>query len=183
LNQIPCSWLSPKLESRTLLEKGGNGVYAIHPIRKGELLAMFGGVVLTSEQLKTVNDTVRSLSIQVEEDLYLVTRVLGAGDHFNHSCEPNAGLNGQIAVVAMRDIELGEEVTFDYATCDSSDYDEFICACGAVNCRGQVTGDDWKMPELWEKYDGYFSPYLAHKIEVLKRSQSKAFADIKRRYI
>jgi SET domain-containing protein len=171
LEQIPCSWLSPKLESRTNLEKGGNGVYAIEPITKGDLLAMFGGVVLTGEQLKTVTDTFRSLSIQVEEDLYLVTRVAGAGDHFNHSCEPNAGLNGQIGIVAMRDIAIGEEVSFDYATCDSSDYDEFSCACGAKNCRGQVTGKDWMRSELWEKYEGYFSPYLAVKIDELKRDR------------
>jgi uncharacterized protein len=166
------------------MEKGGNGVYALQAIKKGELLGMFGGVILTGTELKTVSDTIRSLSIQVEDNLYLVTRVLGAGDHFNHSCEPNAGLNGQIALVAMRDIAPDEEVTFDYATCDSSDYDEFACACGAVNCRRQVTGNDWKLPELWEKYDGYFSPYLAHKIEALKSAQKvTSFADIKRRYI
>jgi SET domain-containing protein len=171
LEQIPCSWLSPKLESRTNLEKGGNGVYAVEPISKGDVLAMFGGVVLTGEQLKTVTETERSLSIQVEDDLYLVTRVAGPGDHFNHSCDPNSGLNGQIAIVAMRDIAVGEEVTFDYATCDSSDYDEFRCACGADTCRGQVTGKDWKQPELWEKYEGYFSPYLARKIDDLKRAK------------
>jgi uncharacterized protein len=183
LEEIPCSWLSPKLESRTNLKKGGNGVYAIEAVKKGDLLAMFGGTVMTREQLETVSETLRSLSIQVEDNLFLVSVVVGPGDHINHSCEPNAGLNGQIGLVAMRDIALGEEITFDYAMSDSVDYDEFDCACGAETCRGLVTGSDWKQPELWEKYAGYFSPYLERKVEGMRASASKDFADMKRHKI
>ena len=47
-------------------------------------------------------------------------------------------------------------------------YDEFDCYCGSENCRGRVKGTDWMRPELWEKYDGYFMPYLARRIEKLK---------------
>ena len=68
----------------------------------------------------------------------------------------------------MRDIKAGEELNFDYAMCDGSAYDEFDCYCGAEHCRGRVTGDDWRNPELWEKYDGFFSPYLALRIERVK---------------
>jgi hypothetical protein len=32
-----------------------------------------------------------------------------------------------------------------------------------------VTGEDWKRPELWARYDGYFSAYLQKRIEALKR--------------
>jgi len=41
-----------------------------------------------------------------------------AGDLVNHSCDPNCGLVGAVLVVAMRDIEPGEEITFDYAMSD-----------------------------------------------------------------
>ena len=68
----------------------------------------------------------------------------------------------------MRDIKTGEEITFDYAMCDGSIYDEFTCYCGSEHCRGSVRGNDWMRPELWEKYDGYFMPYLARRIEALK---------------
>ena len=183
MEQLPCSWLSPKLESRTNLEKGGNGVYALEPLQKGELAAMFGGTVVTTEQLETLSETLVSLSIQVEDNLFLVSTIIGPGDHINHSCEPNVGLEGQIGLVAMRDIAIGEELTFDYAMSDSAPYDEFPCACGAENCRGQVTGSDWKIPELWEKYEGYFSPYLERKIAELRSSNGKDFADMKRHKI
>jgi hypothetical protein len=77
-------------------------------------------------------------------------------------------LNGQITLIALRDIAVGEEVCFDYATCDGSPYDEFECECGAPSCRKHITGRDWRRPELWERYCGYFSPYLQRRIERLK---------------
>ena len=46
-------------------------------------------------------------------------------DWVNHSCEPNCGLSGQIALVALRRLEPGEEVCFDYAMSDGSPYDQF----------------------------------------------------------
>src|SRR5690606_9658233 len=112
LNNLPCSWLSPKLESRIFPEKGGHGVFALAPIPKGMVVVMFGGTVVTSEQLETFSDELKSLSIQIEDDLFLVSTVIGAGDHVNHSCNPNVGLDGQIGLIAMRDIEIGEEITF-----------------------------------------------------------------------
>ena len=180
IHSLQNSWLSPKLESRANPEKGGHGVYAVQPVKAGDLLAMFGGTVVNGDGLQALPDELQSLSIQVEEDLFLVSTIPGSGDYFNHSCEPNAGLQGQIGLVAMRDIEPDEEVTFDYATCDSVPYDEFECQCGAENCRGQVTADDWRSPALWEKYEGHFSPYLQRKIDVLRmQSDGKVHADMK----
>jgi hypothetical protein len=70
-------------------------------------------------------------------------------------------------LVAMRDIEPGEELTFDYAMCDASDYDEFACLCGTRSCRGIVTGADWRDPVLQAKYMGFHSPYLMKRIAAL----------------
>ena len=85
----------------------------------------------------------------------------------NHSCEPNCGLVGQTLLVAMRDIAPGEEMCFDYAMCDASDYDEFRCLCEAPTCREVVTGSDWRDPDLRTKYHGWFSPYIARRIAAL----------------
>ena len=89
----------------------------------------------------------------------------GAADWVNHSCDPNAGLVGQIVLVALRDIKVGEEICFDYATSDGSPYDEFECGCGSRLCRHHVTGDDWKLPELQKRYEGHFSPYIQRRID------------------
>jgi SET domain-containing protein len=170
LNQPTC-YLAPKCEARTIGHMQ-YGVFARAAIQKGERIAVWGGEVVTRENFDRLPDRLRRLSVQVEEDLFLVALNEGPADYINHSCNPNAGMNGQIVVVAMRDIAVGEQICFDYAMTDGSDYDEFECHCGAPNCRQQVTGRDWRNPELWEPYAGYFSPYLARRIEKLRRGES-----------
>ena len=163
------SHLNPKCSSGAFEEKGGCGVFAREPIKKGELLALFGGRIAARDELDPNMPHFTQRVLQIEDDYYLITPdPLEPSDCFNHSCEPNAGFTGQVGVVAMRDIKAGEEVNFDYAMCDGSIYDEFECHCGTVNCRGQVKGSDWTRPDLWEKYDGYYMPYLARRIEKLK---------------
>ena len=165
-------YVSPKLEVRQLPHKGGHGIFALEPIQAGELLVLWGGVVTPANEFFQLPAEVRRYSIQIEEELFLVPEWPPEPASFiNHSCDPNAGLSGQIALVAMRDIAAGEEICFDYAMSDGSPYDEFECHCGASTCRGRVTGDDWRRPELWERYAGYFSPYLQRRIERLRRQQ------------
>jgi hypothetical protein len=160
------SYISPKLEARPLPEKGFYGVFAREPVAAGELLAMWSGVIYRYDELETLEPIVVSRSVQVEDEMFLIPIKHGEpGDFFNHSCNPNAGLNGQIGVVAMRDIAAGEEVCYDYAMSDGSPYDEFDCHCGEPMCRHRVTGDDWRLPDLQARYNGYFSPYLQRRIE------------------
>ncbi len=165
------SYISPKLEVRPCHEKGHLGVFAVKPIAAGELLMLWSGIIVNAQQVEEYSkqsDLVHP--VQVEEDLYLFSAMPDdPTDYINHSCDANAGMSGQIGVVAMRDIAAGEEVCYDYAMTDGSPYDEFDCNCGAHNCRHRVTGDDWKLPELWERYEGYFSPYLQRRINALKR--------------
>ncbi|MBI3160624.1 MAG: SET domain-containing protein-lysine N-methyltransferase [Chloroflexi bacterium] len=162
------SYLSEKLEARENEAKGGWGLFARQPVNAGELLLYWGGTIIDYAELMTLPEDVRIHTIQVEEDLFQKPIFEDdPADMINHSCDPNAGLATAISVVAMRDIRAGEEVCFDYATCDSQPYDEFNCQCGAPNCRQRVTGDDWKKPELWARYNGYFSPYLQRRINEL----------------
>lgn len=41
---------------------------------------------------------------------------------------------------------------------------EMECSCGAPNCRKVITEHDWKLPDLQQRYRGYFSQYLQEKI-------------------
>ena len=138
MNAQPSSYLSPRLRGLPKANGNGNGIFAQESLKKGELLAVFGGSVYPWELFAALPERERSLSLQVEENLFLVPDKIGEGDYVNHSCDPNAGLSGQIALVAMRDIQPGEEVCFDYAMSDTVPYDEFDCRCGAENCRGGV---------------------------------------------
>lgn len=162
------AYLNPKLHGAPHPEKGGWGVFAHTPVEAGELLMVWGGHICSRVELEQLPDPFKIRSVQVDEDHYLVSPSTNdPADFINHSCDPNAGISGQISVVAIRDIDLGDEVCFDYAMTDSTSYDEFECQCGAANCRRQVTGDDWMLPGLQERYRGYFSTYLQKRIERL----------------
>lgn len=164
------SYLSPKCDVREASDRGGFTVVAREPIAKGELIVVWSGTLVAGAELSTLPPHVKRHSLQVEDDHYLVSLTdCEPPDYVNHSCAPNAGLSGQIGLVAMRDIRPGEEVTYDYAMSDGSSYDEFDCCCGAAECRGRVTGEDWKRSELWQRYQGYFSPYLQRRIAKLRR--------------
>jgi hypothetical protein len=168
------AFISPKLEAYPLPDKGGYGVYARESIAQGELLVVWGGVVMDWGEFQQLPAWTRHYSIQVEEDLYLVTlQPAEPADCIDHCCSPNAGMSGQIALIARRDISPGEEICYDYAMSDGSPYDEFDCQCGSPDCRGRITGEDWQRPDLQEKYEGFFSPYLQRRIDRLKAARGE----------
>ena len=157
----------------------GHGTVATELITAGEVVAAFGGRCVTRDEFDLLPASQQVRSLQIEENLYIA----GApepepADFINHSCEPNCALSGNVILIAARDIEAGEEVTYDYATTDGSDYDEFECLCGSASCRGKVSGHDWMLPELQLRYRGSFSPYLARRIAALVNvgAERRAFA-------
>ena len=161
------NWLTPKAEARPAGDKGF-GSFVVEPIASGETVAGFGGWVIDGQRLAELPTYRQHRSIQVDDDLFLVSgEDPEPGDMLNHSCEPNCGLLGSQLLIALRDIEPGEELTFDYAMCDASDYDEFRCLCGLPTCREVITGSDWRKPELQVKYAGSFSSYLMRRIAAL----------------
>ena len=141
-------------ELRPIVGKG-EGVFTTQSFRRKELVMR--GVILQSG-IKN-----HSHASQIGENEF----VLHAGlmSKVNHSCDPNCGIRvnstGAHDFVAFRDIEFGEELTFDYAM--RNDVVEIFppdCACGARNCRGRIDG--WKtLPEDTKRaYDGFVAPYL-----------------------
>ncbi len=61
----------------------------------------------------------------------------------NHSCIPNCEaelIDGQIWILALRDIPAGEEITFDYGY-DLEEYRQHPCCCGAPDCAGYIVAE------------------------------------------
>ena len=160
------NWLTPKAQMRQTPGKG-SGSFAIEKIAKGELVASFGGFVVEQQDLKDYSTDRVARSLQLDQGNYLLSgSVPESGDMINHSCEPNCGAFGTSSVIAMIDIEIGEELTFDYSMTDSSQYDEFKCFCGEESCRGKITSKDWQDPFLQSKYNNYFSSFIIKLIEL-----------------
>jgi len=164
------SWLTDAAEIRSAGAKG-RGVFARHDIAVGAVVTAFGGFVMDAEAFHSLPLLHQTHSLQISADLFLACPSSAEdADLFNHSCSPNLGISGSIMLVALRDIAAGEELTFDYAMCDADDYDEFECHCASPLCRRKVTGNDWMLPELQERYAGRFSTYLETRIAELRAS-------------
>lgn len=66
----------------------------------------------------------------------------------NHSCTPNCEaqhLDDGIFFVAIRDIEAGEEVTFNYGY-DLENFREYPCHCGSPECVGYIVAEEFHEP-------------------------------------
>lgn len=161
------TYRSPKIEIRDDA-LAGRGVVAIVDIAQDEIVAIKAGHVVTRDEIDAVTAAAGDYALQIDDDFYIAPRapdeVLDMSVMINHSCDPNVGFRGNVIYVAIRDIAAGEELFHDYAMERSDDY-SLDCRCGSALCRGKVTGDDWKLPELQQRYGDYFSIYLRRKIQ------------------
>lgn len=167
--QPVASWISPKTERGLPSNIHGRGFFAKEPIAKGEIVCIKGGHIVDRPTLIANLEVVNGSQEQITDDLYLAPLTLKEQEssmiYCNHSCEPNVGFAGQIIAVAMRDIAPGEELNVDYAMYFDDDIMQFDCTCGTPSCRHHITGRDWQIPELQEKYRGYFVWFLERKID------------------
>lgn len=161
------SIISRKVEVR-ISEINKRGMFAKEDIKKGEIVYIKGGHILTRTELFSSSVINSYLPIS---DNYVIGAISSEEEPYvklynNHSCNPNCGMHGEITFVAIKDIKAGEELTIDYAFIDNEDY-SFECHCGSLTCRHIITGFDWKIKALQEKYYPYFAQYLKDKIDLL----------------
>ncbi len=172
------NYLSPLAEAREIAPKGF-GSFAVTPIPMGTIVATFGGTIVNRINSETYPLEQRSRSIQIDVNQFVLGPELREpGDSINHSCLPNCGMRNATQLIAMGPIAVGEELTYDYATSDTSDYDEFECACGSDNCRGRVSGNDWTLPDLQSRYQNMFSPYVQRKIQAAQLARALTKRDV-----
>ena len=169
------TYRSPKTEVRDS-PIHGKGLFAREPIAPGEIVAVKGGYVLTAAEWTRLEPTLGAAEIQIADGLFIAPvrpdHRHGSMLYTNHSCDPNLALQGQIVLVAMRDVAPGEELTIDWATTDDLDY-EVACHCGSPACRGTITGKDWMKPELQERYRGWFCWFLQRKLDAQTAERSR----------
>ena len=164
------SFHSPKIEIRSS-SKQGIGIFAKDTIRKDELIVVTNGrFIFFPESEKPENHP--GIPFQIERMIYVAPWDRSHPEGIfavNHSCDPNAGIRGQLSLVALRVIQPGEEICYDYVMTDSdpdgADIKPMECRCGTKSCRKMISDLDWKRNDLQEKYRGYFSTYLQQRID------------------
>jgi uncharacterized protein len=138
----------------------GTGLFADRAFDEGETVLVLGGTLVDDEELVRL---ARHSSLAVGEGINLLQADDDPARYGNHSCDPNLWLADEVTVVTRRRIEAGHELTVDYATMTVAPW-QMECRCGAPSCRGVVTGDDWRRPDLRERYAGRFSPFINARI-------------------
>lgn len=142
--------------------KHGMGVFATKPIRKGEVIAKFDGTIYDFDFEDWTQDLYNHV-IQFEERKWRDSK--GIARLINHSCDPNCGIKRRFEVVAMKDIEPGEQITWDYEMTEDYLW-RMKCTCGSPLCRKTI-GAFRNMPlETRKKYKGYISSWLVKKYKI-----------------
>lgn len=141
-----------RLSQRPYAMKGnaisGYGIFATRRIAAGEVVWRGEGRahrIVTRQHVEATwsqadREALRRYGFPLGEGVYLVWSADPTDwAPQNHSCDPNTRMAG-LDMVATRDIATGEELTIDYAELLGEDSEPFDCRCGALACRGRVTG-------------------------------------------
>jgi uncharacterized protein len=130
----------------------GHGVFAARRIRKGTTVVEYLGDRVSHAQAdaryedKDPNDN-HTFLFTVDAKTVIDGGVNGnEARYINHGCDPNCESttrNKRIFIDAIRTIQPGEELAYDYQiqrdSDDAPNVDEvFACRCGAKNCRGSM---------------------------------------------
>jgi uncharacterized protein len=130
----------------------GKGVFALQDIAEGETLIEYVGEVISWDEAQDrhphdPNDPNHTFYFHVNEDKVIDALHGGNSSRWiNHSCDPNCEAdeqNERIFIKALRNIQAGEELNYDYGLIIDEPYTkkllaEYPCWCGAKNCRGTL---------------------------------------------
>jgi SET domain-containing protein len=130
----------------------GRGVYATRRIRKGTRIVEYIGERISHETAddrydEKGNDDGHTFLFVVDDDICIDAGVGGNAARFiNHSCNANCETiieDGRVFIDAIRTIQPGDELGYDYQlTWESTDDPEelalYACHCGAPQCRGTM---------------------------------------------
>jgi hypothetical protein len=127
-------------------------VFATRRIEKGERIIEYLGERVSHDEAdrryesKEENDSHTFLFIVDSKTVIDAGTDGNDARFFNHSCDPNCESvveKRRVFIEALRAIEPGEEMTYDYQIYrdhdDPENIDEvFACRCGFANCRGTM---------------------------------------------
>ena len=96
------------------------------------------GEIICDIPTEKLFDKANRYTVQISQTKHTEVGKLSA---LNHSCDPNVILDTEnLQMIACRDIEQGEELSFFYPSTEWEMDAPFICLCGASNCIHVVAG-------------------------------------------
>ena len=119
-------------EMRQKISNGQNALFALRSYQPGELIATFSAGTIAAEP------TYLTLQVGNRKHITFQPEFL---QYINHSCEPNVFMNTTtMEVIAVKEIQAEEEMTFFYPSTEWKMTQPFHCYCGHPNCIGEIKG-------------------------------------------
>jgi SET domain-containing protein len=119
----------------------GIGVFARKNIRKGKVVVVWGGHILTKAEIKKLpKDISTNYALPVYPGFYIAEinhEEVGDAERVNHSCEPNCIIKNSLIMLTKRNIAKGEELTCDF-DCGRGVGIRTRCVCGSKCCKQYV---------------------------------------------
>jgi len=172
------------------------GIFALEPIKAGERVwfceCSEHDLTCTRAQLLDIIERepqleyfVRAFSYMIDDDLYALPNTYREQRNndecalFNHSCKPNVGLSEAYSngygdsVVAFRDIDVGEELTYHYGLLETeaSLIYGLECCCDVQppeSCCKRMTFDFYRDATFVREFYQFMSPYLKRKVNDMR---------------
>jgi hypothetical protein len=123
---------------------GHLGLFSRKKFSIGDLVINFGS--------STMLDTPNYLTVQIGINQH----ILMSPEYLqftNHSCNPNLLYNtATMELECLRDISIGDELTFFYPATEWKMSQKFECQCGEIDCIGLVKGAADIAIEILNKY-------------------------------
>jgi uncharacterized protein len=134
----------------------GRGVFALKRIPKGVRIIEYKGKLITDEEAdrrysRIHENSPHTMLFSLDGGLVIdATRRGNSARWINHSCAPNCEIEEEghrIFIDARRDIQPGEELTYDYNLQIGEKHTktakrEHACFCRARRCRGTMLGEE-----------------------------------------
>ena len=152
----------------------GAGVFALEDILKGEMILAIDDSRIVTPELP--------LDASHGEFEYHCDYLAGGTvvlmrypeRHINHSCDPNTFVRtvlGTRYVFALKPIDAGEEVTYDYCINGFGDT-LWQCNCGSARCRKNIHSDFFHLPynlqvEYLPLLDHWYVEEFRHQVQEL----------------
>lgn len=133
----------------------GRGLMVQERCQPGDFIVEYVGVAVKKRHLDSLFSRYKSermlYIMALDGDVYIDARHRGGiARYINHSCEPNCVVHrwkvrgiSRACVFALREIEEGEELSFDYQWERKRGRALTKCHCGSEKCRGTIEEDNF----------------------------------------
>ena len=158
-------WLHVTVEVRPS-DIAGRGLFATTDLTAGTVVSRLGGRLVDTATLRALISSSEEYvdTVVVDEDRHLL---LAPGDNRfgNHCCDPNLGWVDEYSLATMIDVTAGEELLTDYAMSTVEPDWLMRCHCPSYRCRQMIEGTDWRIPQLQQRYQGWWTPYVQRLVD------------------